>query len=90
MKGRFKFFRSLRFRIMIILVIIGIVPSVVVEKGIVSSYEDRAVSLRGFNVKSQCDILCNLLVSENYFEDPGSTSVEGSSLCFPIFTAGES
>ena len=88
MKGRFKFFRSLRFRIMIILVIIGIVPSVVVEKGIVSSYEDRAVSLRGFNVKSQCDILCNLLVSENYFEDPGSTSVEGELSLFSNIYSG--
>ena len=87
-KGRFKFFRSLRFRIMIILVIIGIVPSVVVEKGIVSSYEDRAVSLRGFNVKSQCDILCNLLVSENYFEDPGSTSVEGELSLFSNIYSG--
>ena len=36
---------------MLILVIIGIVPSIVVENGIVSSYEDRAVSLRNSNVK---------------------------------------
>ena len=40
MKDKFKFFKSLRFRIMIILVIIGIVPSVIVEKGIVNSYEE--------------------------------------------------
>ena len=64
MKPKFKFIKSLRFRITVILVIIGIVPSVFVEKGIVSSYEDRAVSLRMFNVKSQCDILSNQLVQE--------------------------
>ena len=61
---------------MILLVVIGIVPAVVVENGIVSSYENRAVSLRSFNVKSQCDILCNRLVSENYFENPDDTTVE--------------
>lgn len=33
-KGRFKFVKSLRFRILVILIIIGIVPSIIVEKGI--------------------------------------------------------
>ena len=50
MEKKFTFFKSLRFRIMVILVIIGIVPSIIVEKGIVNSYEDRAVSLRSFSV----------------------------------------
>ena len=53
MKKRFKFFRSLRFRIMVILVIIGIVPSVAVEKGILNSYEDRAVSLRKMCIRDR-------------------------------------
>lgn len=75
MKTNFKFIKSLRFRIMIILVIIGIVPSVIVEKGIVSSYEDRAVSLRSFGVKNQCDILSNQLIKERYLEDPSSESI---------------
>lgn len=75
MKTKFKFFKSLRFRIMIILVIIGIVPSVIVEKGIVSSYEDRAVSLRSFGVKNQCEILSNQLIKEQYLEDPSSEAI---------------
>lgn len=75
MKTKFKFFKSLRFRIMIILVIIGIVPSVIVEKGIVSSYEDRAVSLRSFGVKNQCEILSNQLIKEKYLEDPSSEAI---------------
>ena len=32
-KVRFKFVKSLRFRILVILIIIGIVPSIIVEKG---------------------------------------------------------
>ena len=75
MKPKFKFIKSLRFRITVILVIIGIVPSVFVEKGIVSSYEDRAVSLRMFNVKNQCDILSNQLVQEQYLQDPSSVAI---------------
>lgn len=75
MKKRFRFFKSLRFRIMIILVIIGIVPSVIVEKGIVSSYEDRAVTLRSFGVKNQCDILVNQLILEQYLTDQTSEGI---------------
>lgn len=80
MKTKFKFFKSLRFRIMIILVIIGIVPSVIVEKGIVSSYEDRAVSLRSFGVKNQCEILSNQLIKEQYLEDPSSEAINSELL----------
>ena len=75
MKKKFKFFRSLRFRIMVILVIIGIVTSIIVEKGIVSSYEDRAVSLRSFNVKNQFDIIGNQLEKEGYLEDQSSEAI---------------
>ena len=55
-KEKWKFLRSLRFRITVILVIIGIVPCVILEKSIVNSYEDRAVSVRSITVKNQCDI----------------------------------
>lgn len=75
MKRKFQFFKSLRFRIMIILVIIGIVPSIIVEKGIVNSYEDRAVSLRTFGVKNQCDILSNQLTKEQYLLDQSSSEI---------------
>nr|WP_275891383.1 HAMP domain-containing sensor histidine kinase [Ruminococcus sp. OA3] len=73
---------------MLILVIIGIVPSIVVENGIVSSYEDRAISLRNSNVKNQCDILSNLLISEQYFEDSESASVDGELSLFSNIYSG--
>ena len=76
MEKKFTFFKSLRFRIMVILVIIGIVPSIIVEKGIVNSYEDRAVSLRSFSVKNQCDILSNQLVKEQYLQNPSSVAID--------------
>lgn len=76
-RKRFHFIRSLRFRIMIILVIIGIIPCIIIEKGILRSYEDRAVSLRSATVKNQCDILCNQLVKEGYMEDAQSPIING-------------
>ena len=74
MKKKLKvtFFKSLRFRILLILVIIGIVPSFIVKSAIVNSYENRAVSLKRVNLKNQCDILGNQLMKENYLEHPES------------------
>lgn len=75
-----KFFKSLRFRITVILVVIGIIPSIIVENGIVGSYEERAVYLRNITVKNQCDILCNQLLQLGYLEDPTSPVIDGELL----------
>lgn len=50
-KNKIYFFKSLRFRIMVILVVIGIVPSFIVKNVVVNSYETRAVSIREVNLK---------------------------------------
>lgn len=76
-KDKWKFLRSLRFRITLILVIVGIVPSIIIENGIVQSYEDRAVNLRTVTVKNQCDILCNQLVRIGYMDDPSNEVIDG-------------
>ena len=57
---------------MLILILIGIVPSMITAYLVVRSYEERAVSLRMVNVRNQCEILCNSLVAEQYFSNPGS------------------
>lgn len=44
---------------------------------IVSSYENRAVSLRYYNVRNQCDILGNQLMKENYLENQDSEVING-------------
>ena len=49
-KIKHTFFKSLRFRILLILIVIGIVPSIIVENVIVNSYENRAVDIRTVNV----------------------------------------
>lgn len=76
-KIKFTFFKSLRFRIMVILVVIGIVPSFIVKNVVVNSYETRAVSIREVNLKNQCDILGNQLMKENYLREPDSDVING-------------
>lgn len=75
MKKKINFFKSLRFRILIILILLGIVPSVIVTRMIITDYQDRAIELRLSNIRSQCDILGNLLIKENYLNDSGSEAV---------------
>lgn len=59
------------------LVVMGIVPSIIVTKSVIKSYEDRAVSLRISNVRNQCDILCNQLVRAGYMENQDSKIISG-------------
>lgn len=71
------FFKSLRFRIMLLLVIIGILPCLLIKNVIVNTYEKRAVTLRTVNVKNQCDILGNQLMKENYLKKKYSPVIDG-------------
>lgn len=70
-----KFFKSLRFRIMIILIILGIVPSVIVTEMVIANYEDRAIANRVQSMENICDIMCDLLIKENYLNDSSSQTV---------------
>lgn len=77
MKKKNRFFKSLRFRILIILVILGIVPSVIVTRMMIGDYEKQAVAVRAGAVSNQCSILCNQIIKENYLNDPSSEAVNG-------------
>ena len=60
------FLRSLRARIFVIILVVGIVPSVVMRYGIVNNYEERAVEHRITEVQNQLMILANHLIGNNY------------------------
>lgn len=77
MKKKNRFFKSLRFRILIILVILGIVPSVIVTRMMIGNYEKQAVAVRAGAVSNQCSILCNQIIKENYLNDPSSEAANG-------------
>ena len=67
-----KIWHSLRFRIIILVIVIGIVPAFIMEAGILKSYERRAVSVRTAEIQNQCTILSNQLSSKNYLIDTSS------------------
>ena len=63
--------RSLRARIFLLILVIGLVPCIVMRHGIVSNYEDMAVEQRITVVQNQLMILANHLVSNNYLSSHG-------------------
>lgn len=70
--GQFISLKSLRARIFIAVLVVGIVPSVLIRQGIVRSYEDRAVEYRIQTVQNQLKILANHLIIEDYLNSPSS------------------
>ena len=59
-------FRSLRVRIFVLILSVGICSSILMRYGIVDNYEERAVEQRSITVQNQLMILANHLVSNNY------------------------
>lgn len=75
MKKGTNFLKSLRFRILLILMLIGIVPSVIAVKIVLSDYEKQAFEVSAQELQKECDILCNLLIKSNYLNDSSSQAV---------------
>ena len=75
MKRRGRFFKSLRFRILIILVILGIVPSVITTQVLINNYREQGIAVRVSAIRTQCSILWNQIIKENYLNDSGSESI---------------
>lgn len=72
-----KFFRSLNFRIMILLFLIGTVPALILLWAIMASYENQALTRLGNEVSNQCQILATQLGGANYLENPNNESLNG-------------
>jgi len=68
-------FRSLRFRVFVLVIAAGIIPALILRAGMIGSYESRAISLRTADVSSQCNLLAGLLRNNNYIADPSSEIV---------------
>ena len=62
---------------MVIVILMGIIPSILVENVVVQSYENRALSQRTIIVKNQSNIISNQLVQLNYMEDPSNAVING-------------
>ena len=67
-----RIFRSFRIRIFLLMLIIGIIPSVIVQSAILNNYETRAVSVRTDEVSNQLMVIANHLLIYNYLQDTNS------------------
>lgn len=73
--SKIRLLRSLKLRIFVIILAVGIVPSAIMHFAILNNYEERAVSLRTSDVQNQCKILANHLITYNYLLDTSSEVV---------------
>lgn len=66
------FLRSLKVRIFLILLMVGLIPCFVMRHAILQNYEQRAINVRSSNIATQVRILANHLIARHYLEDTSS------------------
>lgn len=69
------FFGSLKFRLTVCFVLLGIIPGTLIQAGMLNSYEKRAVSIRTSEILSQAKILANQIVSNDYINDVDAATI---------------
>ncbi len=74
-KEKHSFFGTLRFRIVVIMFVLSIVPAIIVTNAVCSSYLNMAVSNRTAIVRNQCTILSNNIASMDYLADPSNEMI---------------
>ena len=70
-----KYIKSLRFRIVLLLMLVGVVPSIITKTQVIYGYEERAVDVRIAEIKNQCTILCNQIGNLGYLSTEISKNV---------------
>lgn len=60
--------KSLRFRIFIIVLLVGVIPIFMLKNGILQNFEEQSVRQRGSLVQNQCVNIANQLGSSDYIE----------------------
>ncbi|MGF7003799.1 signal transduction histidine kinase [Lachnospiraceae bacterium PF1-21] len=66
----FKTLKSLRVHLVLIILLVGIIPTLIMQKVLIRNYESRAVEVRTAEVQNQCTILCNQIAEANFLKDP--------------------
>ncbi|MBQ3516328.1 MAG: two-component sensor histidine kinase, partial [Lachnospiraceae bacterium] len=67
--------RSLKVRLGIIIMLVGLFCCLIMRFGIMQSYFNRAVDVRTLDVQNQIKILADHLITYNYLQDQGSDVV---------------
>lgn len=71
-----KILKSMKLRIFIIIVIVGIVPTIIFRTAIQNPIEHEMVASKMDRLLSQCSLLKNHIISENYIETKDSDSID--------------
>ena len=69
---RISLLRSLRVRIFLLLIIMGMIPIFITRTTLLRNYEERAVNVKISEVSNQFKIIANHLLTYNYLYDPSS------------------
>ncbi|WP_294784167.1 HAMP domain-containing sensor histidine kinase [uncultured Eubacterium sp.] len=75
MKAIITYFKSLKFRIFLLIIIFGLVPTFLLRAGILSAYEKRAVDTRTVDITSQAKLLATQIVANNYLLDTSAPGI---------------
>lgn len=75
-KKLFDFLKSLRFRLTILFLLIGIIPGALLRVGMLRTYEHRAVSIRTSEILSQVKVITNQIISSDYFNNPDTVRID--------------
>ena len=68
-----QFIKSLKFRLILLTLVIAIVPSLILSSGILHSYAARAVAIRESEILSQAKILANQIATSEYMSQDNET-----------------
>ncbi len=68
-KGIRNFLKSMKFRLICLFMLIGILTGILIRTGILTAYEKHAVSNRSVDVIGQAKILANQMVSTDYIRE---------------------
>ena len=66
---KLKFLKSLKFRIFILMMILGLLPGAALQMGLLKIYENKAVSNRRIDILSQAKILGTQIVTYDYLNN---------------------
>lgn len=69
------FIKSLRFRLILLFILMGIIPGMILWAGVLNSYEQRAVSIKTSEILGQAKILVNQIVSSDYLNNTDSVII---------------
>ena len=70
------FFKSLRFRILVILTLAGVLPAMLALHVVISSYQKKAFEVRRDDLRRECRSIAKMLVESGYMENPGDEAVD--------------